>query len=121
VDPEFVEVAQGTRVLILILFQAGKFDVLYSGVSVWRECPMEPTNFHDLQFTLYLIIVAILFELLFEVIVFGGLQRFVSKAMLRKLIDIHSPGHEPREHTHRLSSLVSAPAYLLMSSVFPKL
>ena len=58
----------------MILFQAGEFDILYSEVSMRRGSPIKPTNLHDLQLTLYLIIVAILFELLFEVNDFDGLH-----------------------------------------------
>jgi len=60
----------------LILFEARKFDVLYSRVSQWEESSVKPTNFHDLQLTLHLVIVAVLFEFLFEVINLGGLQGF---------------------------------------------
>jgi len=87
VDPEFVEVAQGTRILILILLQAGKFDILYSLVRVWKKTLVKPTNFHDLQLTLHLVIVAVLLELLFEVIDLSRLQCFASGVILRTLID----------------------------------
>jgi len=121
VDPEFVEVAQGTRILILILLQAGKFDILYSLVRAWRESLVKPTNFHDLQLTLHLVIVAVLLELLFEVIDLSRLQCFASGVILKTLIDFHSPNPEPRGHTLRFSSSASAPWCVPKPSVFPRL
>jgi len=66
----------------LILFQASEFNILLSKVACKRRV-VKTTNFHDLQLALHLIVVAVLFELLFEVIDLGGLQRFVSGGTLK--------------------------------------
>lgn len=39
-----------------------------------KESAIESTNFHDLQFTLHLVVVAVLFEPLLEVVDLGGLK-----------------------------------------------
>ena len=60
---------------------------------MWKgggEGVVEPTNFHNLQLTLHLVVVAVLFEPLFEVVNFGGLKYFSSGGGLEPLkIFIH--------------------------------
>src|SRR5258708_52750 len=90
-------------------------------MSQREESSVKPTNFHDFQFTLHLVVVAVLFEPLFEVINFCGLQRFVLGIIWKARVDICSPGLEPRGHNLRFSSSAPAPEYLPMSSVFPRL
>ena len=46
------------------------------------------TNFHDLQLTLHLVVVAVLFELLFEVINFSGLRCFALGIIKKMQVDI---------------------------------
>jgi len=79
-----------------------------------------PTNFHDLQLTLHFVVVAVLFEFLFEVINLGGLQCFALGNISKTLEDVCSPGPEPRGHNRRFSSSAPAPEYLLMSFAFPR-
>lgn len=43
-----------------------------------KESAVKPTNFHNLQLTLHLVVIAVLFELLLEVIDLSGLQCFTS-------------------------------------------
>jgi hypothetical protein len=82
---------------------------------------VKPTNFHDLQLTLHLVIVAVLFELLFEAVDLGGLQYFASGLVLKKLENIHSPNPELRGCNPRFSSSGIAPEYLLKRSAIPRL
>jgi len=57
-------------------------------VSQSKESSVQPTNFHDLQLTLHLVVVAVLFELLFEVINLGGLRCFALGIISKMLVDI---------------------------------
>jgi hypothetical protein len=48
VDTEFVELAQGTSILILVLIEASEFDILLSVISMLggrKECVTKPRTF----------------------------------------------------------------------------
>jgi hypothetical protein len=64
----------------------------------------ETTNFHNLQLTLHLVVVAVLFEPQFEVINLGGLKYFRVRRRIRTFGGIHSPGHELHGHAPQFSS-----------------
>ena len=62
--------------------------------TIFESEPVEgstakPTNFHDLQLTLHLVVVAVLFELLFEAINLGGLRCFALGVISKTLVNIH--------------------------------
>ena len=75
-DAKLVELAQGTSILILVLVEASEFDVLLTAVSMWKERKgvIKSTDFHNLQLTFHFVVVAVLFEPLFEVVDLGGLK-----------------------------------------------